>query len=215
MTRRRTRRPITQRVLVRRPSRPIVPRPFFRLPPLSSRHGVAATGRGVDRDLCWWCWPGRRSSRSPGGGRGGALTSTAPVGSPRSTSCWPSMCLCAMLIRLPWRRRQIGFLMTHGGILVLLAGCAATHWAGVEAQLSVYEGHANHVAEIDRPQTDAESEKGGAAGTGLPSLSASIPSSARSRQRNAVVLFEPGRFSRTQRSAETVERREEYCEKTY
>ena len=53
--------------------------------------------------------------------------------------------LCAMLSRLPWRRRQIGFVMTHGGILVLLIGCAIT-WAGIEAQLPVYEGHANHVA---------------------------------------------------------------------
>lgn len=54
--------------------------------------------------------------------------------------------LCAMLARLPWRRRQIGFLMTHGGILVLLVGCAFTRWTGIEAALSVYEGHANHLA---------------------------------------------------------------------
>ncbi len=67
--------------------------------------------------------------------------------------------LSAMLIRLPWRRRQIGFLLTHGGILVLLAGCALTRWKGVEAQLSVYEGHAAHVAAIDRPQKDGEDEK--------------------------------------------------------
>jgi ABC-type transport system involved in cytochrome c biogenesis permease subunit len=67
--------------------------------------------------------------------------------------------LSAMLIRLPWRWRQIGFLVTHGGILVLLAGCALTHWKGVEAQLSVYEGHAAHVAAIDRPQKDGEDEK--------------------------------------------------------
>ena len=64
-----------------------------------------------------------------------------------------------MLIRFPWRRRQIGFLVTHGGILVLLAGCAATRWVGVEAQLSVYEGHANHVAVIDGQQDDAEEKK--------------------------------------------------------
>jgi ABC-type transport system involved in cytochrome c biogenesis permease subunit len=64
--------------------------------------------------------------------------------------------LCAMLIRLPWRPRQIGFLVTHGGILLLLAGCALTRWAGVEAQLAVYEGHANHIAQIDRHQSDAE-----------------------------------------------------------
>ncbi len=64
-----------------------------------------------------------------------------------------------MLIRLPWRRRQIGFLVTHGGILVLLAGCATTRWLGVEAVLPIYEGHANHVAEIDRRGGDVEGEK--------------------------------------------------------
>jgi ABC-type transport system involved in cytochrome c biogenesis permease subunit len=61
--------------------------------------------------------------------------------------------LMAMLIRFPWRLRQMGFLVAHGGILVLLIGCALTRWRGVEAQLSVYEGHANHVATIDRGQT--------------------------------------------------------------
>jgi hypothetical protein len=54
--------------------------------------------------------------------------------------------LCAMLVRFPWRWRQTGFLLTHGGILVLLLGCAATRWKGVEGQLSVYEGHAEHIA---------------------------------------------------------------------
>ena len=68
--------------------------------------------------------------------------------------------LCAMLIRLPWRRRQIGFLLTHGGILVLLAGCAMTHRKGIDAQLPIYEGHANHITAIERPQTNAENEKG-------------------------------------------------------
>ena len=65
--------------------------------------------------------------------------------------------LCAMLTRLPWRRRQIGFLLTHGGILVLLAGCAATRLKGVEAMLPVYEGRANRVAEVVRRGDDAES----------------------------------------------------------
>jgi hypothetical protein len=57
--------------------------------------------------------------------------------------------LSAMLVRLPWRRRHIGFLIAHGGILVLLIGCGLTWWKGLEGQLSVYEGHANHVLLID------------------------------------------------------------------
>ena len=47
--------------------------------------------------------------------------------------------LCAALFRFPWRRGQIGFLVTHGGILLLLAGCLATRLGGIEAELPVYE----------------------------------------------------------------------------
>jgi ABC-type transport system involved in cytochrome c biogenesis permease subunit len=54
--------------------------------------------------------------------------------------------LCAMLARLPWRRRQIGFLVTHAGILVLLVGCALTRWNGIEAAMAVFEGHGSHIA---------------------------------------------------------------------
>ena len=57
--------------------------------------------------------------------------------------------LLALLVRFPWRRRQTGFVLMHVGILVLLAGCLATRQWGVEAQLSVYEGHASHVADED------------------------------------------------------------------
>ena len=51
-----------------------------------------------------------------------------------------------MLIRFPWRRRQAGFVVTHGGILVLLAGCLLTRLCGIEAQLPVFEGQAAHLA---------------------------------------------------------------------
>ncbi len=47
---------------------------------------------------------------------------------------------CAVLVRLPWRLRQSGFVVTHVGILVLLAGCLATKLGGIEAQLPIYEG---------------------------------------------------------------------------
>ena len=45
--------------------------------------------------------------------------------------------LCAMFFPLPWRWRQAGFLLTHVGILVLLAGCLATKYKGVEGQLPI------------------------------------------------------------------------------
>jgi hypothetical protein len=49
--------------------------------------------------------------------------------------------LLAMLIRMPWKWRQAGFVVTHAGILVLLAGCWLTQRNGIEAQLSVFDGH--------------------------------------------------------------------------
>ena len=54
--------------------------------------------------------------------------------------------LLAMLLRLPWRRRQAGFVLTHGGVLVLLLGCLVTRETGMEATLSVVEGRDSHVA---------------------------------------------------------------------
>ena len=62
--------------------------------------------------------------------------------------------LLALLLRFPWRRRQTGFVLTHVGILVLLAGCLATRLWGVEAMLPVYEGHAAHLAYEESRQLD-------------------------------------------------------------
>ena len=51
--------------------------------------------------------------------------------------------LAAALIRFPWERRQIGFVVTHAGILVLLAGAIQTFIGGVEGQLNFVEGETN------------------------------------------------------------------------
>ncbi|MCP3994708.1 MAG: cytochrome c biogenesis protein ResB [bacterium] len=48
--------------------------------------------------------------------------------------------LVATLLRLPWKRRHIGFLLTHYGLLVLLAGSLLTYFNGVEGQLTFVEG---------------------------------------------------------------------------
>ncbi len=48
--------------------------------------------------------------------------------------------LNAALVRFPWKRRHVGFLVTHAGILVLLFGCWVSRRGGVEANLTVYEG---------------------------------------------------------------------------
>ena len=54
--------------------------------------------------------------------------------------------LNAALIRFPWKRRQIGFLITHAGILVLLAGSWVSYYGGVDATLAAYEGGASNKA---------------------------------------------------------------------
>ena len=54
--------------------------------------------------------------------------------------------LCAALIRYPWKKYQVGFLVTHAGILVLLAGCLVQRVAGVDAQMIVVEADASHKA---------------------------------------------------------------------
>jgi hypothetical protein len=57
--------------------------------------------------------------------------------------------LCATLIRIPWKRYQTGFVITHAGILVLLIGCLLTRLGGIDAQLPVFEGRTGHVAYED------------------------------------------------------------------
>lgn len=52
--------------------------------------------------------------------------------------------LMSALVRLPWKRRHLGFLITHAGILVLMAGFAMGHYWGVESQLHLFEGKARH-----------------------------------------------------------------------
>ena len=50
----------------------------------------------------------------------------------------------ATLARFPWRRGHRGFLVTHAGVLLLLAGAMATFWAGTEGQLILEEGQSAH-----------------------------------------------------------------------
>jgi ABC-type transport system involved in cytochrome c biogenesis permease subunit len=52
----------------------------------------------------------------------------------------------AMFRRRRWRMRQIGFLLTHAGLIILLLGCLITAKFGVEATLAIYEGHSRSMA---------------------------------------------------------------------
>jgi hypothetical protein len=57
--------------------------------------------------------------------------------------------LAALLVRFPWKRRQLGFVVAHVGLLVLLAGCLTTRWAGTEAMLPLYEHRSESLAYRD------------------------------------------------------------------
>jgi hypothetical protein len=48
--------------------------------------------------------------------------------------------LCAALIRYPWKRRQTGFVITHAGLLVLLAGSYWSVMTSDEGQVAALEG---------------------------------------------------------------------------
>lgn len=48
--------------------------------------------------------------------------------------------LCSTLTRWPFKRRHTGFIVTHIGILMVLAGSLLTRLAGVEGQLLLFEG---------------------------------------------------------------------------
>lgn len=58
--------------------------------------------------------------------------------------------LMSALVRLPWKRRHLGFLLTHAGILVIMGGFFLSHFWGVESRLHLFEGNAEHRALNDR-----------------------------------------------------------------
>ena len=59
----------------------------------------------------------------------------------------------AVVVRFPWKRRHIGFLITHAGILVLLAGSWTTYIVGLEGTVVIPEGQT-----VDRLQIGERSQ---------------------------------------------------------
>ncbi len=53
--------------------------------------------------------------------------------------------LCAATIRFPWKRRQIGFVITHLGLLILLAGSFLSKQYAEEGQVGYLEGEEHDV----------------------------------------------------------------------
>lgn len=61
--------------------------------------------------------------------------------------------LAAMLVRLPWKHYQTGFVVTHIGILLLMGGCVLTFLYGINADLAIYEGGSSWRALLDDSQS--------------------------------------------------------------
>ncbi len=51
---------------------------------------------------------------------------------------------CSTILRFPFKKSQIGFLITHVGILGLLAGALMARTHGVEGQMTLFEGETLH-----------------------------------------------------------------------
>lgn len=64
--------------------------------------------------------------------------------------------LMATLIRWPWTKTRSGFVMTHAGLLVLLAGSIQTFMAGIDGQIIIEEGKSgNTILLTERSQLTA------------------------------------------------------------
>jgi hypothetical protein len=60
--------------------------------------------------------------------------------------------LCAALIRYPWKKRQTGFVVTHAGLLILLAGSLYSVRTADEGQVGMLEGDVKgELVRVDHP----------------------------------------------------------------
>jgi hypothetical protein len=60
--------------------------------------------------------------------------------------------LCAALIRFPWKKRQTGFVITHAGLLVVLAGSYYSVRTSDEGQVGMLEGDVrSELVRVDHP----------------------------------------------------------------
>ncbi|GEM_PF-1098387 len=83
---------------------------------------------------------------------------------------------CATLSRFPWQRKHTGFVITHGGLLVLLAGSFLTLVAGIDGQLALREGESgNEVILLDRELLRLQLVSVAGEAHGSPSQEISIP----------------------------------------
>lgn len=53
--------------------------------------------------------------------------------------------------RLPWKRKHVGFVVTHTGIILILAGSLITRAYGIEGQMAIREGETEGRMILDEP----------------------------------------------------------------
>ena len=58
--------------------------------------------------------------------------------------------VCSAAIRYPWKISQVGFVVTHAGLLLVLAGSILTQQVGVEGQVFLREGSGAETMTLDR-----------------------------------------------------------------
>ena len=59
--------------------------------------------------------------------------------------------LCSALSRFPWKKYQTGFVITHLGIITILAGSMVTQQMGADGQIALTEGEEGHIFQEDKP----------------------------------------------------------------
>ncbi|MBI1917819.1 MAG: cytochrome c biogenesis protein ResB [Planctomycetes bacterium] len=64
--------------------------------------------------------------------------------------------LCAALKKFPWKRHQIGFLITHAGLLVLVFGGLMTNLGGVEGKLLMIDSDRGEIQQTLRMSNKAD-----------------------------------------------------------
>ena len=94
-----------------------------------------------------------------------------------------------LVLRLPWKRQQLGFVVPHIGLIVLLVGCFISRRYGIEATLPVLEGDSSDLAykgPEQHPELDGQ----------LRFALKVIPDSGRKQSAApTVVAFTPGPFN--------------------
>ncbi len=71
----------------------------------------------------------------------------------------------AALDRLPWKKKHVGFVITHAGIILILAGALVTRAYGIEGQMAVQEGQTQGRIILGEPMLQVISEDASAVQT--------------------------------------------------